>query len=372
MKVVTIKANLKDGLNAVERATGNSSISLPILKNVFIEASDKGVRLCATNLDIAITYFMSGKVIEKGKITTPTAILSSIVSNLTTDRINLEGKGDTLEVVTDNYEGTIASSPADDFPIIPDIQNRESFIQVNGDILKHALERVTVASQPSSEFRPELASVLLDFTLDSIKLTATDSFRLAESAIPPSQFSSTFKDPFRILLPTRTAQELLRLLKGNDTVKLFTDTSQVLFATDRFELVSRLTDGTFPDYQSIIPQSFQSESIVQREEFIGALRLTGVLSGREGEVKLRSSKGGKAIEVTSSDQATGKNSYVLPAKIKGEFEEVTFNWRYLVDGFQTFSCEEVFFGIAKGTRHGFLRDPKDASYFYLLAPLATY
>jgi DNA polymerase III sliding clamp (beta) subunit (PCNA family) len=105
---------------------------------------------------------------------------------------------------------------------------------------------------------------------------------------------------------------------------------------------------------------------------VGALRLTGVLSGRGGEIKLRPGKSGKAIEVVSSDQTAGRNSYVLPAKIKGEFEETTFNWRYLADGFQTLSCEEVFFGIAKGTRHGFLRDPKDASYFYLLAPLAAY
>lgn len=352
----------------MERTIGDST-NLPILKNVLIQTENGKIKFTTTNLEIATTAFIPGKVIEGGSVTAPVAVLRELTNNLQGERVSLESKKTGLGVKTDNYNATIQGLPSEDFPIIPKIKNQTNFIRLKCGLLKDTLGQVVVSAQ-FSELRPELNSTLFDFNLDEIKLAATDSFRLSERTIPKSQFFTNHADKFKILIPLKTSQELIRILKDDGEVKIYNDQNQVLFEADEFQLISRLIEGNFPDYSAIVPKEFDTAVTADREELLNALRLAGVFSPKINEVRIKIPESKKGVlEVFSMDQALGENSYLLPAKIQGKPQDISFNWRYLSDGLKSITSKDVFWGINKENKPALLRAPGDTSYFYVLMPI---
>lgn len=367
MKVIVIKNNLKEGLSAVGRIAGEN-LQLPILKNILLEAMDNKIVLTATNLEIAIKYVVSGKIIENGSLAVPMSLFSNLISNISNERLNIENKKNILEIQTDNYKATINSSLADEFPLIPKIKNQNNYLEIEAHILKNALSQVVVASQ-FSELRPELNSVFVEYSIDSLKFVATDSFRLAEKIIGENQISSTSEESFSFLLPIQSANELLRILGGEEKVKIYHDESQVLFKTEQWELFSRLMEGSFPDYKAVVPKKYNAEIMIPKDEFINSLKLAGIFSAKSSEIKIKILENKKAIEISSADQSLGENNYLLPAKLSGSSKEASFNWKYLSDGLKALEAEEVMFCMNEDNKPAVIKSLKDNSYFYLVMPI---
>ncbi len=367
MKFVAIRSNIKEAISIIERAAGENA-NLPILKNVLIETESNKITFTATNLEVAITCFVSGKVIENGRVTAPLSLFSNIITNIQSDRLNFGKKGNALEIKTDNYSATLQGLPAEDFPRTPKVNDSGDYFEVKGALLKEAIQQAAVASQ-FSDLRPELNAMLFDFSIDTLKLAATDGFRLAERSIPQSFFTTKYKEPFRMLIPLKTSQEVVRMAKDDENVRISRDESQVLIKTDRAELISRLTEGSFPDYSQLIPSKFATEVTVSREEFANAIKLAGVFGQKTSELKLVVHPAKKAVEVSSADQALGENDYLLPAKIKGNEIESFFNWRYLADPVRALKTEDIFIGFQEETNPALIRPTGDSSYFYILKPI---
>ncbi len=362
-----MKTNFKEGLSIVERVDGESS-SLPILKNILMETVNNKIQLTTTNLEAGVSSLVSGKIIEEGKITVPRAAFSAIINNLPSERLNLEQKGNNLIIKTDNYEATIQGLPAEEFPLIPHIKNQNESLKINSGVLREAIGQVLAASQ-FSEIRPELNAMLFDFSLDALRIVATDSFRLAEKTISKGKFETNIEAPFRILVPIRTAQGVLRILGGEGDTTICRDEHQVLFQSEQWKFVSRLIDATFPDYAAVVPKKFSSEVVLGRSEFLDALKLAGVFGSKAGEVHCRVLQGKKSIELYSTEQGLGENRHVLSAKIEGGAGEVTFNWRYLSDGLKVLKSEEVYLGLNEDNKPALLKSPGEGSYFYILMPV---
>ncbi|MDP3948627.1 MAG: DNA polymerase III subunit beta [bacterium] len=367
MKIVVIKNNLKDGLSTIGRIAGENP-QLPILKNVLLETLENKIVLTATNLEIAIKFAVSGKVIENGSAAVPVGILSNIISSIPSERLNVESKKGVVEIKTDNYQAMVNSSPSDEFPLIPKIKNNENYLELESGALKEAISQVAAASQ-FSELRPELNCVFMEYSVDNLRMAATDSSRLAEKNLSGSQFSSTIPEPFNFLLPIPSSQELSRILSDEGKVRIYRDENQVLFKTEQWELFSRLLEGAFPDYKQIIPKKYGAEITVSREEFINSLKLSGIFSVKSNEIKIKILENKKALEISSSDQSVGENSYLLPARIEGSAKEICFNWKYLSDGLRAAKSEEIFFGVNDDNKPSIIKSPKDASYFYIVMPI---
>jgi DNA polymerase-3 subunit beta len=357
MKFVALRSNIKEAISLIEKAVGENS-NLPILKNILIEAKDGVILFTATNLEIAITHKVTGKIIEEGRVAPPLALFSNLIANIQSDRLNFESKENNIEITTDNYSAVINGLPPDDFPLTPGIKNKERFIEIKGVILKEAIQQV-----------PELNSVFFNFSIDSLVLAATDGFRLAEKTLPANLFVSKNKEPFKILIPLKTTIETARIVKDEDEVRFVWDENQVLIKTENTELISRLTEGSFPDYSAIIPHEFGAEVVVNREEFTAAIKLAGVFGQKNSEVKMTIHPNKKAVEIASADQALGENNNILPAKIKGEISEVFFNWRYLADAMKGIKTEDVFLGLQEDAGPALIRSTSDSSSFYILKPI---
>ena len=371
MKLIILKKNLKDGLRSIERICAENS-SLPILKNFLIETIDNKIKLAATNLELGITTFISGKIIENGSVTIPLNIFNSIINNLQVEKINLELKKDKLIIKTDNYQAEIQGIKKDEFPIIPQIGNIKQFIKIKNSLFKDAL--VSVVNSATADNRPELSGVLFDFQITILKLAATDTFRLSEKTIANNHFESNFDGNFKIIIPLKTIQEVIKEVQLNESqeAKIYIDQNQVLFKTENTEIISRLINGEFPDYQQIIPKNIANEIILSAEELMNAVKLSSVFSDKFNEIKIIINKDVKNMEVFSASQSIGENKYLVPVKIQKMAEnqmEVSFNWRFLLDGLKNIKSENIFLGLNDLNKPALIKSPQDESWIYILMPI---
>lgn len=368
MKILILKDNLVAGLSVVERAIG-ASANLPVLKNVKIAAGDGGIFVTGTNLELAITHEVSGKVLESGEATCPFGILNSVVKNVSTERITLEKGAKKLVLTTDNYEAQLQSQDPKEFPLIPSIQDETKTVSIPKDALENALGNVIVATQ-YTDIRPEISGVLFRFHEEGFTCVATDSFRLAEqtvkfSAVPPAMHGVD------AIVPLRTAEEVLRILSLSDQgdMAVTVETNQVLFHNAATRIISRLIDGRFPEYQGIIPKEVKNEVSIDREELIRAIKLTSSFTGRANDLSLNVSENKKSLELYSGDAALGENRYRLPVKAKGEKFSIVFNWRYLLDGLRMYRGAEVVLGVNTPDRPALIRDAKESNLVYVVMPV---
>ena len=368
MKTVILKNNLKNGLDGVGRAIG-SNLNLPVLGGVLVKTSGSQIQISATNLELAITKNVFGKVVEEGGVVVPYSIFSSTVNNISSERINLEkSKQGNLEIKTDNYSATIQAINEKEFPIIPKIENKKDFLEIEAQALKEALSKVVVAGE-ESELRPEIGGVLFTGETAELRLAATDSFRLAEAKIFGNQIKNKNKKTVKATVPLKTTQELIRAVGDEgDSVKIYLENNQALFETPNTSIISRLIEGEFPDYKSIVPDGTDTNITIKREELISALKLASSFVSRTNDIKL-STKDKKIVEIYSGDNSDGENKYLIPAKIEGPAVEVVFNWKYLLDGVRTGSGKEAFLGLNGGEKPAVIKTPGDETCFYILMPI---
>jgi len=374
MKLIILKNNLLEGLFSVEKSVGENT-SLPILKNILFSAENNKIKITATNLDLAVIYNLSGKIIEEGKICIPFSLFYNIVKNLNSERIQLEQqKNYHLNIKTDNYEATIYGQNPEDFPIIPTINTKEPNLVFKSKSFKEFVSKVIIAAQ-YSEIRPEISGLFIYYQNNILKFVATDSFRLAEKILPLESYRVTKKtEKIKAIIPLKTVFELLRIIKDNDSeIELFIDPHQVLFRTEYQDIISRIIDSEFPDYEVIIPKEVKFEVIVNRQEMINSIRLTSIFTSRANDVTLRVGDNKKFLEVFATESQLGENRYLVPAKLKGEKFSIVFNWRYLLDGLKIFDSDEIFLGInsADDNKPSLIKTLEDKSFIYILMPLKS-
>jgi len=361
MKIICLQENLKNNLNITQNIIGRN-LTLPILNNLLLEIENGRLKISSTNLEIGINTWTSGKIEQEGAITCPAKILFNFVSNLPNKKIELEAKNNILTIKCENYKATIKGLPADEFPIIPKIKN-DPILEINNSSLKEGLARVA-GSVAISESRPEISGVLFKIDKEGLKLAATDSFRLAEK----TERMDKIKSEYSMILPQRTAQELIRILGEKEGMtKIILGSNQILFETDEIQIISRLIDGQYPDYQQIIPKNFSTQLWLNREEFLNAVRIAGFFSSKVNNIKF--SIGTGKIEILSQDPDLGENKTQIQAEVKGKGLKIEFNYRYLLDGLNNIPAKQIFLGFSSESSPAVLKSAEADDYLYVVMPI---
>ena len=370
MKLIILKKNLKDGLKTIDQIIKDDT-TLPILKNFLIESFENKIKISATNLELAIISFISGKIIENGGITIPFGIFNSIINNLQNERINIEVNNDKIFIKTDNYEAEINGIKKEDFPIIPKIKNNNSYIEIQNSILKNTF--INIISSTTKDGKPEFNGVLCDYQNSIIKFISTDTFRLSEKTLLNNYFKSNIDNAFKIIIPLKTINEVIKETQLNEDgkINILFDQNQIVFKNENTEIISRLINGEFPEYQQIIPKTYETEIILNKNELISAIKLVGIFTDKLNEIKIIIKENLKNIEIFSHDNVLGANKYLIPAKIKGAPIEAVFNWRFLLDGIKNINAENIFFGFNNSNKPAIIKSPEDSSYFYILMPIKS-
>ncbi len=364
MRLQVTQQNLNRALGTVARVA-NTRNQLPILANVLIKTSDNRLSISATNLDIAISQYIGSKVTEEGSITVPARLMQDFISSLPDGVIELKLEDTKLHIKTEKYQSVVNGVLADDFPVMPAIQSGEQ-LQIGSTELKKALQQVVFAAS-SDESRPVLTGVLLRGEDTKLHIAATDSYRLAEKTI-----NLKLAKPIDLLVPATAMHDLLRILGDADEVVTITyDEQQVLFQVSDIELVARLLEGKYPDYQKLIPDQFSISAELKRSELLNVTKVSSLFA--------RESAGSITIEVDETDQQLsihsiasqlGENTATANGVIAGN-GTITLNSRYLLDGLNAIGDDMVVFGFNGKLEPTVIRAKDDLNYTHVVMPLKS-
>ena len=366
MYITCLQRNLKKALSVAERIIGKN-LTLPILNNILISVKDKKIRISSTNLEIGINYWLSGKVEKEGELTIPAKVFSSFIGNLPNKKIELKASKDSqLNLKCENYKANFKGLSAKDFPIIPEITGKPIF-KIKGNILRDGLNQV-VGMAAFSESRPEISGIYFGFDKNIIKLVATDSFRLAEKNI-----ENKIENPIErsLIIPQRTIQELIRVLseeENDNEVSVILGGNQILFDIGYCQIISRLIDGQYPDYEQIIPKESKTQVVVKKDELVNAVRLASLFSSKINDVNLNISDKGQ-IEVSAKDIDLGDNKSQIKAEVDGKGLNISFNYRYLLDGLNNILSDKLVFNLSTDSSPVLIKPVGDKNYTYMIMPI---
>ncbi len=371
MKLLILRENLKTGLSFVERITGRN-LSLPILENVLISAEKNFLNLTTTDLETAISWWSLAKVEKEGKIASPVKFFSSFVNLLPKGSVNLETQNSALYIESGNFKNQIKGFSPEDFPVIPQIKNNSSF-EINTAPFIEGLSQVVEVTALTS-VRPEISGVYFNFQKEFLKIVATDSFRLAEKTL---FFEKKEEREHSFILPQRVTRELINTLSDKKgKLSIYFSPTQVMFefpmdevSHPQLQITSRLIEGEYPNYQEIIPKKYETQFILSKGDFLNQLRAAGLFSGKINEVKLKVDPEKNAMEIFSQSPDFGKNQSFLSGKAKGKKTEISFNWRFLVDGLSNIKTPEVIFELNGEEGPAVLKPTTDPSYLYIAMPI---
>lgn len=381
MKTVILKEKLKEGINTVERIS-EKSLTLPILNNVLISTEKNFLNLTTTDLEVGINWWSLVKTEKGGKIAVPARILSNFVNFLPNKPVELEVKDLTLKIKCDDYQTSIKGFNPEDFPIIPKVISNEKIV-IKSQVFCQNLSRVVDVASFSST-KPEISGIYFLFQKNLIIMAATDSFRLGETRIFLESSKNSLTKDCSLILPQKAAKEIINILGGeNGDLTICFSPNQILFETGltetshpKIQLVSRLIEGEYPNYQEIIPKKSETKIQVSLSEIINQIKLSSLFSSKINEVKLKVDPKKNQLNIFSQNPDVGEYDSFLNAKIDGKPLEVSFNHRFLLDGLLNIGLGkekeiEIILELNGSDKPGVIKAKGDESYLYLAMPIKT-
>ena len=379
MKISCLQENLSRGLAVVGRAVA-SRPTLPVTQNVLLSTDQNMLRLSATNLEIAMTTWIGAMVEEEGSVTVPARLLTEFVSSLGSDRIDLEMEPDSrvLQIKSGRSQANINGTDASEFPPIPTVDDAV-VAQAQPAALRTAITRVAFAAA-TEESRPVLTGVEIKLKEGAFTMAAADGFRLA---VHHGELSQPVPEEISVIIPARTMTELQRLLNDNSEpvdIMLTPQKGQVMFRLqggDTVELVSQLLQGTFPNYDQLIPQSYTTRAILDLQQTLRAARTASIFA-RDGSNIVRmhvmpneegEGTGGKMVISARSEEVGDNEDVVDIAELEGEEGKIAFNSRYLLDVLSVLERGRVAIETTTSSSPGVFKPTDSDDYVHVVMPM---
>jgi len=373
MKLSCLQENLSRGLGVVGRAVA-ARTTLPITNNVLLATDQSRLKLVATNLEMAISYWVGAKVEEEGAITVPARLLTEFANSLPNENIDisLSPQAKTLELKCARFEARISGVDAADFPPIPTVDEGIT-TKIEAETIRQAITQVAFAAA-SEESRPVLTGVDIQFDNDLMTMAAADGFRLAVYKLP---LTTPVSEPAEVIVPARILTEINRLMAdGEEAVDITVNPnkSQALFRLKNTELVSQLVQGTFPQYAQLIPESHSTRVTVDVAEFLRATRTASIFA-RDGSGIVRLVINGGSdltpgkLTISARSEEIGDDVGEIDAIVEGEEAKIAFNGKYLVDVLGFLRESKVILETTNPSSPGVIRPEGTDNYIHVIMPM---
>ena len=364
MHTTTTKDELQRGMDIVSRISTKHQ-TLPVLQCVLIKTNTNGISLHATNLELGVSVTISATNKEEGVVAVPAQTLSQTISLLNQKEVTLEVKENSLFINTKGSKAEIKTLNHKEFPSIPTIETKPQTL--NGALFALGIKTAAFAASQSS-IKPELGSVYLHQKKEhTLTFVATDSFRLVEKTT--QQQGVVLDAP--IMIPSRNALELARVCEVvNEDVNFCVSENQISLSFDSgVYITSRLVEGSFPDYKSIIPKEFQTNATLLVSDLVHALKMTNVFSNTFMQVRFSVNTKRNILTVSSQSGEVGNTEGEVAAVADGGDLELSFNQRYLSEPLTHFSDESITLKFAGIGRPMVMEGVADQSFRYLVMPM---
>ena len=378
MKLSCLQENLSRGLGIVGRAVASRS-TLPITQNVLISTDQSMLKLSATNLEIAMTTWVGAMVEEEGTITVPARLLTEFVNSLPSERIDieLEQASGVLKLSCGQNKANIHGADPSEFPPIPTVEDG-IVASIDPAVFRSAINRVAFAAA-TEESRPVLTGVELKLGGDKFSLAAADGFRLA---VQHGALSAPIDTEMKVIVPARTLNEIGRMLSDQEEpveIVMSPAKGQVLFritGSQTIETVSQLLQGSFPNYEQLIPQSYETRAIFDLPALLRAAR-TAAIFARDGSniIRLHVVPGengdspGKVIISAKSEEVGDNEDEVVADSIEGGEGKIAFNSRYLLDVLQVLERGKVALETTTSSSPGVFKPTDSEDYIHVVMPM---
>jgi len=373
MKVTVLQENLARGLSTVSRAVSPRS-TLPVLANVLIATDEGRLRLSATNLEMGITCWIGAKIEEEGSTTVPARTLADLVSTMPDPQVSLtlDTRTQTLNVRSGSSTNDIKGIDAQEFPPLP-VPDFADAIQINVADFKEMIQQVAFAAS-TDEARPVLMGVLLKVEKESVIMAAADGFRLS---VRTATLSSPAAQPLSAIIPARALSELARIASdGEQMIQMVLPKGrgQVVFRVKDAELVSQLIDGTFPDYQQIIPRSYKSRTLVSTASLLKACKQAEIFA-REGSnvVRMNIKNSGELqpgeVEISAHSEETGSNETIVEATVDGIPLLIAFNVKFLREVLEVIKTPNVAVETSAPNAPGVVKPVGEDGFIHVIMPM---
>lgn len=374
MKVTVLQENLARGLGVVSKAVSPRS-TLPVLANVLIASDEGRLRLSATNLEMGITCWIPARIDEEGSTTVPARTFSDLVSMLPSDQVllKLDPQTQTLNVRGGSSTNDIKCIDAQEFPPMP-VPDFEGAVQINVGDFREMIHQVAFAAS-SDEARPVLMGVLVQVDKDKLTMAAADGFRLS---VRKAVLSTPSSAPVSAIVPAQALKELARVATDSEEpiyMVLPKGRGQVVFRVKDVEVVSQLIDGTFPDYQQIIPRSYKSRTLVSTSSLLKACKQAEIFA-REGSnvarFNIKSAQGEmqpSEVEISATSEETGKNETIVEATVDGGGLLIAFNVKFLREALEVIRTPNVALETSAPNAPGVVKPVGDDQFLHVIMPM---
>lgn len=371
MKLSFARSDLQRELQLVVRATAVRS-AVHALSGILISAEGDEVTLAATDMELALRSRLNATVERGGSILVPGRLLVDILRALDSDDVTLEHtpeRGE-VELTTGQARFVIKSLAAEDFPRLPEVPASGAF-SVPAQPFAKTVERVARAAS-KDETRPVLTGILVSVAEGRLRMVATDSYRLS---VKETAVETTAPEAFEVNVPARALQELSRTVADltAENVSVVAHENQVVFGIDRVTLSSRMIDGQFPNFQQLLPDSYEHEVRVAKAELAAVVRRISLMAQRNAPLRLRFESGSVTISAQTPD--VGEASESMPLNYDGDVLEIGFNPQFLLDGLEGVEADELVLKLISALRPGLIEavtdeaQAEDGRFLYLIMPV---
>jgi DNA polymerase-3 subunit beta len=364
MRVVCGKDELAEKLQVVGRGVSTRT-AVQILAGIMLRAAAGRLHLSATDMEISVRDSLEAEVEEEGAVVVPGRLLVDIVRLLPGGEVTLEHRADegVVRLTCGSASYSLNTYGPEDFPRLPEIEPDSAFA-VDREAFLDTISRVG-RSASRDESRPVLTGILVRFEGQKLVMAATDSYRLS---VKETVLSGGPGQELEAIVPARALQELARAGQAakSETIEVGVQENQVVFGVDGIWLTARRIDGQFPNYKQLLPEEFEAEVQLPREELLDVVRRTGLLAQRKSPLRLRFAEG--ELTVSAQTQDVGEARESLPIAYAGEPLEIGFNAEFLKDGLESITDETARLKLISPLRPGLLHGESD-DFLYLIMPI---
>ncbi len=365
MKIQCEREKLVAAIQTCQRVISTKSM-LPILSGILLKNDSKSLYLSASDLEASVRTSIKVVSKEKGSLVVPAKLISDILNSLEDEMVELsfiKEKGQ-LEILGGESRFDLNVFLEEDFPKIPESKGSPIFVIATGTMNSIVKEVIKAASRDDA--KPILTGVLVEANKDTIKMVATDSYRLA---VGEEKIENGPEEPIFVLVPARTMRELSRIIsssKKKDVAIYLTD-SQIIFKTSNTEIISRLIEGEFPNYKQILPKGYEKKIRVNKSRLIGAAKRAALLAQNNTPVKITS--GNNTMVISANTQDVGEAIERLDVEYPGEEVKMAFNPVYFMDGITSVEEDEVIIEVSDPLKPALIKPVEKKGFKYLIMPI---
>jgi DNA polymerase-3 subunit beta len=352
---------LADALATASRAVASRGGSLPALSGLRFELDGQALRVTGSDLDLTITVRLGVAGGRSGTAVIPAKLVAEIVRSLEPGKVEIEADDEEARISAGRSDFTVRTIPAHEYPQLA--QPAADTVELEAAAFAEALGQVVPAAS-LDDARPILTGVLMAAEDGGLRLVATDSYRLGVRDLPGS---AVLREGQEVIVPSKALGELRRLLGEAETVRLRLGEREVAFEVGDVVLSTRLIEGEFPKYRSLIPQSHPNRLRVGRTALLDALRRVRLLAREGAHVRLRMKP--DELELQAVTQDVGEAHEVVDATYEGEELTVAFNPEYLIAGIEATPGEEIVLETVDNLKPALIHASDGLEFLYLLMPV---